>query len=252
MAELKRKIDPYFKDIPSFNSISKKLKEHEKKISLKSKIDLEDERIYDFHARIVRKIGQHYMDRENKKFVIDDLNKGVLKFLLYYFNGCKLACDVFPEEDYALHKNIILCGDPGTGKTIFMQIFADYLKMTGNSRFFQNQSVSQMMNYNKINSHIDKFTFNEINSKSREGSPFDICMHDIGIKTQDQKHFGTDGKLIIDEFLYSRYDIFQSQGINYHLTTNMPVDEFKEKFEDRLIDRFKSFNVIPLTGKSRR
>ena len=33
---------------------------------------------------------------------------------------------------------------------------------------------------------------------------------------------------------------------------NLNVSDFKTRFEDRLVDRFKSFNVIVLNGKSRR
>jgi hypothetical protein len=249
---MKRVIDPHFKDVPCFNSISKALLAHEKKISKKSVNDLTDIKTYRYHTEIIMEIGQHYMDLENSVFNIDENNKLVIRFMLYYFNHCKLAEDVFPEKNYKLHKNIILAGEPGTGKTLLMQIFSDYLKIINSGLSFQNLSVTQMMNYYKINSHIDKFTFNEIDSKSREGSPFHICMNDIGIDTQNQKHFGTSGQLVIDEFLFARYEVYQSQRMNYHITTNMDLGEFKKHFEGRLIDRFKSFNLIPLVGKSRR
>lgn len=244
--------DPFYKDIPKFDTISKGLKKHSKDILGLKAIDLTDEKTYTYHAKVIEQLGQNYMDLEGKKFNIDDQNKKAIRFLLFYFNRCKLAEDVFPGANYKLHKNIILAGEPGTGKTILMQIFSDYLKIIGSPLAFQNKSVSQMFNYYKINSHIDKFTFNEIGSKNMDGNPFHICMNDVGIKTQEQKHFGTDGKLIIDEFLFSRYDIFQSSRINYHITTNMAVGDFMKEFENRLVDRFKSFNLIPLVGKSRR
>lgn len=249
---MKRVIDPYFKDIPHFSSISKALIAHENKIVRKAVIDLSIPSVYLYHSEVIMEIGQHYMDLEGCAFCIDEENKNVIKFLLYYFNNCKLAEDVFPNKKYKLHKNIILAGEPGTGKTLLMQIFSDYLKIINSGVYFKNLSVTQMMNYYKINSHIDKFTFNEIDSKSREGSPFHICMNDIGIETQNQKHFGTSGQLVIDEFLFARYEVYQSQRMYYHITTNMSIDDFKKHFEGRLIDRFKSFNVIPLIGKSRR
>ena len=38
-------------------------------------------------------------------------------------------------------------------------------------------------------------------------------------------------------------------------TTNLSIEQLKEKYKDgfgRLIDRFKTYNVIPLGGESRR
>ena len=47
---------------------------------------------------------------QRRKFVVDDNNRDVLRFLLYYFNGCPLAEDVFPGRGYKLHKHIMLKG----------------------------------------------------------------------------------------------------------------------------------------------
>jgi hypothetical protein len=176
-----------------------------------------------------------------------------LRFLLYYFNDCPLAESVFPEENYKLHKNLLIVGDPGTGKTLMMQIFADYLKLTDNPKRFVNLSVTQMMNYYKIHGHIDRFTYNEEAGKgSMEGNPFDICLNDIGLETENQKSYGTSLNSVIDEFLYARYEIYQSHQKKYHITSNLSVTDFKNRFGTRLVDRFKSFNVIILNGESRR
>lgn len=84
-----------------------------------------------------------------------------------------------------------------------MQIFADYLKLTDNPKRFVNLSVTQMMNYYKIHGHIDRFTYNEETGKgSMEGNPFDICLNDIGLETENQKSYGTSLNSVIDEFLY--------------------------------------------------
>ena len=109
-----------------------------------------------------------------------------------------------------------------------------------------------MMNYYKINGHIDRFTYNENGKNTLEGNPFNVCLNDIGLETEKQKSFGTILESVIDEFLFARYEIYQQSFIKYHMTSNLTVDEFKKRFEDRLVDRFKGFNVIALTGKSRR
>lgn len=207
---------------------------------------------YDNHAKLIARIGRNYTGWEGMNFEIDERNAKILKFLLYYFNGCPLAEEVFPGEGYKLHKNLLLIGSVGTGKTLLMHIFSDYLNITKNPLRFHNLSVTQMMNYYKLNSHIDRYTYNEEKSKSFEGRPIHICLNDIGVQTEEQKHYGTDVTLVIDEFLHARYEIYQHKRMRYHLTSNMAIEDFKKRYEARLIDRFKSFNVISMTGKSRR
>jgi len=198
-------------------------------------------------------LGNNYMLREHKKFEIDDYNKNVLKFLLYYFNNCQLAESVFPKENYKNYKNLLIIGEPGTGKTLIMQIFSDYLKITKNTNYYKNISITQMMNYYKLNNHIDQYTYNELaNKKAFEGSPVNVCLNDLGLKTEEQKSYGTTLTQVTDEFLFARYEIYQQCGIKYHFTSNLSVNDLKKRFEGRLIDRFKSFNVIELHGGSRR
>jgi len=81
------------------------------------------------------------MLREFSDFIVDEYNSKVLRFLTYYFNNCILAENVFPNENYKLHKNILLIGEPGTGKTMIMQIFSDYLRVTNNENMFRNISM---------------------------------------------------------------------------------------------------------------
>ena len=225
-----------------------------RRVTLKGfKYDLEDSEQYHIHSSMIKEIGNSYMLREFSNFQIDEHNSKVLKFLMYYFNGCKLAENVFPNENYKIYKNILLLGEPGTGKTMIMQIFSDYLKATSNESYFKNISVTQMMNYYKINGHIDKYTYNELeNSKVSDGSPFNVCLNDLGLLTENQKSFGTVLTQVTDEFLFARYEIYQQFNKRFHITSNLTVSDLKKRFEGRLIDRFKSFNVIELHGGTRR
>jgi predicted ATPase len=216
--------------------------------------NLEDESVYQAHANLTIYIANEIcMKHQNRKFVVDDNNKDVLRFLLYYFNDCKLAEEVFPERHYKLHNNLLIQGKVGTGKTMLMQVFSEYLRRTNNPRFFHNLSVTQMVNYYTIHNNLDRFTYNEEENKGFQCSPVNVCLNDIGI--QSKTFFGMDTKLLTDEFLHARNEIWVQYNKFAHVTTNLTLEQMKEEFSDgfgRLIDRFKTYNVIPLKGDSRR
>ena len=214
---------------------------------------LDDETVSNQHAQLVVTIANKILLPQRRKFVIDEHNKKVLRFLLYYFNGSELAEDVFPEAKYKLHKNLLIMGPVGTGKTLLMQVMSEYLRYTNNPRFFHCMSVTQMVNYYTIHNNLDRYTYNEENSTGFQPKPFNICLNDIGV--QSKTYFGMDTQLLTNEFLHARNEIWTQQGHTAHLTTNLTIKQLEEKFADgfgRLVDRFKTYNVITLTGGSRR
>lgn len=218
--------------------------------------NLADENTYNAHCKFVVFIANNVvLAPQRRRFIIDDDNKQVLRFLLYYFNNCPLAEEVFPGRGYKLHKNLLLQGGVGVGKTLLMQVFSEYLRRTGNPRFFWNLSVTQMVNYYTIHNNLDRFTYHEEESRGFQCQPENVCLNDIGI--QDKTFFGMDTGLLTDEFLHARNEIWTQYGRFAHLTTNLTDDQLKKRFNrndgfGRLVDRFKTYNVIPLTGKSRR
>ncbi|MCH5234500.1 MAG: AAA family ATPase [Muribaculaceae bacterium] len=222
--------------------------------------DLSDENVYKAHVHQFLYIANNIVLRPQRRtFDIDDNNKDVLRFLLYYFNGCPLAEEVFPGRGYKLHKNILLQGPAGVGKTMMMQIFAEYLRRNGNPRQFLNISVTEMVNYYTVFNNIDRYTYNVKDSKSFQGSPVNFCLNDIGV--ENRPFYGVDTNTIVSDFLHARNEIwtnFSDFDRKFaHLTTNLTIEQLKKKFSlkdeyGRIIDRFKTYNVIPVTGKSRR
>ena len=221
-----------------------------------SSFDLQDEGTYKAHAKLLLYIANNVvLARQRRQFVIDDNNRNVIRFLLYYFNGCPLAEEVFPGRGYKLHKNIMLQGGVGVGKTMLMQVFSEYLMRIRSPRFFYNLSVTQMVNYYTLHNNLDRFTFNEEENKGFQCTPVNICLNDIGI--QDKTFFGMDTGLLTDEFLHARNEIWTQYGKCAHLTTNLDDKALRKRFErndgfGRLIDRFKTYNIIPMGGVSRR
>lgn len=218
--------------------------------------DLQDEGIYKAHANLLLYIANNIvLARQRRQFVIDDNNRSVIRFLLYYFNGCPLAEEVFPGRGYKLHKNIMLQGGVGVGKTMLMQVFSEYLMRIRSPRFFYNLSVTQMVNYYTLHNNLDRFTFNEEENRGFQCTPVNICLNDIGI--QDKTFFGMDTGLLTDEFLHARNEIWTQYGKCAHLTTNLDDKALRKRFErndgfGRLVDRFKTYNIIPMGGVSRR
>ena len=87
--------------------------------------DLSVPAVYEAHCKLLVHVANEIVLAPQKRaFVVDDNNRDVLRFLLLYFNECPLAENVFPGRGYKLHKNIMLQGGVGVGKTMMMQIFS--------------------------------------------------------------------------------------------------------------------------------
>lgn len=219
--------------------------------------DLSDPAIYEMHSKLFMFIANNIvMASQHREFVIDDDNCLVIRFLLYYFNNCSLAEGVFPGRGYKLHKNIMLQGGLGVGKTMIMQCFSEYLKRINSPRFFHNLSVTQMVNYYTIHNNFDRYTFYEEDSKGFMPKPENVCLNDVGLN-DDKVFYGMNTSVLTDDFLLARNDIWAGWDKFAHITTNLDEKALIARFTKgdrygRLVDRFKTYNVIPISGKSRR
>lgn len=231
--------------------------EEDKQKSQEAYPDLTDHSVYQMHSRLFMYIANNIvMASQHREFVIDDDNRLVIRFLLYYFNNCPLAEDVFPGRGYKLHKNIMLQGGLGVGKTMIMQCFSEYLKRINSPRFFHNLSVTQMVNYYTIHNNFDRYTFYEEDSKGFMPKPENVCLNDVGLN-DDKVFYGMNTSVLTDDFLLARNDIWAGWDKFAHITTNLDEKALIARFTKgdkygRLVDRFKTYNVIPVTGKSRR
>lgn len=223
-----------------------------KEAVLNAQLEIED--VFQAHARMLLWIANNVvLAHQRRKFVVDENNRDILRFLLYYFNGCPKAEEVFPNRGYKLHKHIMLMGEVGTGKTLLMQIFSEYLHYTNNPRAFYNLSVTQMVNYYTLHNNLDRYTYYEEENRGFQCTPVNICLNDIG--TDSITFFGMDTKLLTNQFLHARNEIWVHYHKYAHVTTNLTMEQLKEEYKDgfgRLVDRFKTYNIVPLGGKSRR
>lgn len=223
--------------------------------------DLSDPTVFELHTRLFMYIANNIViEPQHRKFIFDDHNREIVRFLLYYFNNCSLAEEVFPNRGYKLHKNIMLQGGLGVGKTMLMQCFSEYLRRIGSPRFFHNLSVSQMVNYYTIHNNFDRYTFNEGNNEESSAGfmpkPENVCLNDVGLN-DDKVFYGMNTAVLTDDFLLARNDIWAGWNKFAHITTNLDEKALVKRFTKgdtygRLVDRFKTYNVIPMTGGSRR
>jgi hypothetical protein len=216
-------------------------------------MDLTDEPTYEYNSKLIRTIGNTLLEREGKKFIVDENNKTLLRFLLFYFNGDKRCEEIeLCGRKMSTEKNLILEGAPGTGKSLLMKIFQTYCVITQNPLMFTNIGATELLNYYKQFGHLNLYTYNSCGVDSLDSKPQIFCLNDIGIDVMNQKNYGTDMNKLIDEWLYSRYELWLNRGYRYFITTNMNEEERKKQFDQRLDDRFKSFNIVPVLGGSRR
>ncbi len=251
-AEKRRRADLTRMGVAAIDAVLDQVNKDIRKAERKRQL-LEIPEIYLAHSNLLIRIANKVLAYQHRKFVVDDNNRDILRFMLYYFNDCPLAEEVFPDRGYKLHKHIMLHGNVGTGKTLLMEIFSEYLRYTGNPNFYYNLSVTQMINYYTLHNNLDRYTFNEEENKGFKCKPVNICLNDIGVQTTT--FYGMDTKVLTDEFLHARNEIWSQFHLKAHVTTNLSIEQLKEKYKDgfgRLIDRFKTYNVIPLGGNSRR
>lgn len=221
--------------------------------------DLSIPEIFDLHWNFLCQVAENIvLAPQRRKFVVDEHNKQIIRFMLYYFNNCPLAEQVFPDKRYKLAKPLLVRGDRGVGKTFLMQLFSEYLQRIKSPNSFFNVSVTEMVNYYTINNNLNRYTYND-RANIKEDNTFDgcrpsnVCLNDIGMQTQS--FFGQDSKKLVTEFLHARYEIWTQFSCRGHLTTNLSVQALAKEFSDpygRTVDRFKSYNIIEMTGSSRR
>ncbi len=223
----------------------------------KESAKLENDDIFRAHQQFLLWVANEIVLKpQRREFIIDDNNRKELRFMLYYFNGCPLCEDVFPGRGYKMHKPLLIQGGVGVGKTLLMQIFSEYLRRIGSPNFFYNLSVTQMVNYYTIHNNLDRYTYYEEESRGFRCRPVNVCLNDVGVN-DDKKFYGMSVGLLTDEFLHARNEIWTHYQKCAHLTTNLDDKRLKERFNrndgyGRLVDRFKTYNIIPLGGNSRR
>lgn len=170
-----------------------------------------------------------------EKFQIRQEDHTVIYKLLIYFIGSRTEAE---KLDIDLRKGILLTGPIGCGKTSIMSLMRfvppperkHIIKPCRELSFeFIQEGFEVIFRYSKM-------SFNN-------NLPKVYCFDDLGAE-QSLKYFGNECN-VMGEVLLSRYDLFISQGMITHLTTNLSASEMERMYGNRVRSRFREmFNLI--------
>lgn len=181
-------------------------------------------------------------------WVVDSENESIYDLLFDYFLE-------IPGRDIDYKKGILLIGGVGPGKSTIFRQFQKFLSVTNHPNLFrmtESRTITRDFLRDGING-LEKWSFNY--GQNQHGvtlpHPFNLCIDDLGLEAEEISNYGQKVD-VISEIMADRYQLFVNQGIKTHAITNL-ADDLKKNYDERINDRFREmFNVVKLTGKSRR
>lgn len=181
--------------------------------------------------KTARSICPEWQIAEEHRGIINDI-----------FNWC-LGLD----GDLDCHKGLWLWGNNGTGKTTMLKIIKDFSRAIGKRDAQGKEYGFRIVNVPEICGIYEK--------KGRAGIEQFATLNrqafdELGAEEIITGHYGTPLN-VMQYILMRRYD---GRFDNFtHVTTNLTIEEFRDRYGDRVYDRCKEmFNFIHLGGKSNR
>lgn len=202
-----------------------------------------------------KKAFMHMAKHLMPEFEVDDRNREIINDLFFYFHKLE-GGRLHPE------KGLWLEGDVGTGKSTLLNIFSHHLRRYWNGAGFKIYNCATIANeyafreesknsmYDNNPDVLDRYTYNRLGYK-----PFTrvhMCFDELGREPIPAIHFGQ--KLnVMEHILHIRYTFWQSEKLLTYVTTNLDADKVETMYGDYIRDRrAEMFNIVPMTGSSRR
>ena len=168
------------------------------------------------------------------EFEIDADNEKQVSLICQYFTKDEL----FEKDGYSFQKGLMLFGNTGIGKSDLIKLCRQ--NPTKDFSFINCRSVSA------------EFVVSGDEGIQRFCTENAWCFDDFGSE-QAKNYFGNKIE-VMEEVMLRRYDRGAPFN-NTHITTNKTAIEIRDRYGDRLADRFRQmFNIIefPVSAKSRR
>ncbi|TWF39570.1 hypothetical protein FHW36_1057 [Chitinophaga polysaccharea] len=197
---------------------------------------------YDYYL-LFRQLEEHGKTIYGPKFLLHDVDRPVVIKLLAYFLQDEAIAAV---EGIDLHKGILLTGKIGCGKTSLISLI----------RALAPESYRpHMISCRQISFEFSKIGYDVISRYSTEAFfpytnvPKVHCFDDLGVE-QTVNYWGNNCN-VMGEILLSRYDLFISNKMITHVTTNLNSQELEEHYGNRLRSRMRAmFNLLPFHADS--
>lgn len=176
-----------------------------------------------------KQYGDHFTIHENDKPII-------FRLISYFLKDENVA----EKLEINLNKGILLSGPIGVGKTSIMSLMK-FLEPT-KKRFIMKSCRDVSFEFIKDGYEtIHKYSRHSFEQNTHEPKTF--CFDDLGTEST-LKYFGNECN-VMAEILLSRYDLFVSQKLITHLTTNLSAGEIEEIYGNRVRSRMREmFNLV--------
>ncbi len=179
---------------------------------------------------------------QGKKFTLHESDKPAITLLFCYFLQDQQIANSLGIE---LQKGVLLTGPVGCGKTSLMKLMRFYLQ-NDNQRFITKSCREVSFEFNK-NGY-------DVIQRYAQSNPYKFnqqiyCFDDLGTESA-LKYYGNECN-VMAEVLLSRYDLYVSQGLITHLTTNLSASEIEATYGIRVRSRLREmFNLIAFNKDS--
>lgn len=185
-----------------------------------------------------------------KPYCIDDENRDVIALLIAWAcNDPAFEKSPLIKNEASLNKSLLLAGNVGSGKSLIM-----YCLGLITQRFPKEYNKKYITRYSyKIENEYTKKgpeSLFSLQNVHRSGNvPNNLLIDELGYENP-VKWFGNDKKEILADVIMHRDQIWNSHGIQTHFTTNLTMDELKEKYGERVESRLTGMcNIIYLGTK---
>lgn len=199
------------------------------------------------NARELYELLRQTKTQAGGRFMVEEWNKPVILQLCLYFAGDP-KCE---EYGLSLEKGIAIIGPSGTGKTHLMTFFQknpvqSYLNVTCSLVAERFRTGWKRNEQDTLEYYVGpaKAEFGHVYGHTELG----YCFGDLGTEGE-KKNYGNTVN-VMEHILFQRYE--NKLPFNQtHITTNLNADEIKERYGERIRDRFREmFNQVALVGPS--
>ncbi|MCU4177821.1 ATPase [Carboxylicivirga sp. N1Y90] len=172
-------------------------------------------------------------------FKLYDEDMPIIKKLFAYFIQDE---ELSLQHGMNLRKGILMIGPVGCGKTALMKLMQTILQQ--HQRFVLKACRDISFEFQKDGYDvIHRYSKRSFTIVPGSKTPKTICLDDLGAES-NIKHFGSECN-VLAEVILSRYDLFISDKLITHATTNLNAKDIEKLYGQRVRSRLREMmNVI--------